>query len=105
MKIVLSFLIFTSVFGLPKSVDFIFMSAKKSKSTLKLIKESKKYAQAEKCIKMGDGCFHPQLGFVEENPGAKVISEGDQSSVLDKDKTLKTINSAESDMVLSLIHI
>ena len=48
---------------------------------------------------MGDGCFHPQLGFVEENPGAKVIPEGDQSSVLDKDKTLKTINSAESDMV------
>jgi len=43
------------------------------------------------CVPMGDGCFHPQLGFVKGDSGA-----GKKETIL---KPLKTINSREVDLI------
>ena len=99
MKLVLAILFLSSSFALPKSVEFIFLASKKESKQTMSVKEFRKIAQADDCVPMGDGCFHPQHGFIEKKPSAKIILEGDESSVLDDDKKLKTINSAESDMV------
>ncbi|EQC45964.1 hypothetical protein, partial [Bacteriovorax sp. DB6_IX] len=74
MKIVIT-LIFTLTFNLayalPKQVDIIFLAAKKTAHLKELTKDQfpivlRALAQNdEKCLPMGDGCFHPQLGYIE----------------------------------------
>jgi len=56
------------------------------------------YAQndpREKCIPMGDGCFHPQLGYIEnyEKEDSKKIEP------LKKEVELKTINAEEVNLI------
>ncbi len=100
MRLIFSLFFALQTLALPKSVEFIFLSPKKTKSTFHSNIEYKSIAiNEDDCVPMGEGCFHPQHGFIEKKPTAKIIKEGDTSSVLDKKKDLKTINSAEADMI------
>lgn len=103
MKIVIT-LIFTLTFNLayalPKQVDIIFLAAKKTAHLKELTKDQfpivlRALAQNdEKCLPMGDGCFHPQLGYIEGKSG-----KSPEDTAPKKDIKLKTINALETNMV------
>lgn len=62
---------------------------------------SKKIAQAdmEHCVPMGDGCFHPQYGYMEKpsdkKPDAKAIAERNEEKAVE----LKNFNALETNMI------
>ncbi|OFZ46022.1 MAG: hypothetical protein A2381_00495 [Bdellovibrionales bacterium RIFOXYB1_FULL_37_110] len=90
------------VFATPKDVEVWFLTLEtdsKMSMLLKMINpemiSSKKYVLRD-CIPMGDGCFHPQDGYIEdESKKKKVVDE----VVNDKDLNPKTINSADVDLI------
>ncbi len=88
-------------FALPKSVEVIFLSSTKEKSTNKIIKNKNLIAAKENCVPMGDGCFHPQYGLLDPKEGQKIKPLIDDSKPVLKgtDTELKTFNAIESDMV------
>ena len=96
--------IFYSIYALatPKDVEVWFITMEpdsKNSVLLKMInpeiKNSKKYALKD-CIPMGDGCFHPQDGYIEdESKKKKVVDE----VVNDRDLNPKTINSTDIDLI------
>ncbi len=47
------------------------------------------------CVPMGDGCFHPQYGYIEDKEKAK----GKKIEAKPKEVQLKTINAEEVDLV------
>jgi hypothetical protein len=98
------FLVFSSlVKAQPKKLEMIFLSANKSQALLDYIdhmQEVRKYKklsqnQIENCTPMGDGCFHPQLGFIEKSQMEKT-----QPKILsDEEIKLKTFNGVETSVV------
>jgi hypothetical protein len=60
-----------AVFAVPDKIEVFFLSAEKAASidVDKLINKIK-YSQSitQNCVPMGDGCFHPQFGYMEEAP-------------------------------------
>ena len=60
-------------------MEMIFLSPKKISMLQDALerygqmKNSTYFAQAEmeKCVPMGDGCFHPQLGYMEKKESSK----------------------------------
>jgi len=86
--------------ALPKRVDIIFLAAKKTADLKELTKDQypivlRAIAQKEdNCVPMGDGCFHPQLGFIEGKSGKALEDQKDQ-----KDVKVKTINSMDTNMI------
>jgi len=80
----------------PDEVHFFFVSPKRTSlyegfNLFPILSGSYLAANETECVPMGDGCFHPQLGFVEGDAGA-----GKKDQIL---KPLKTINSSEVDLV------
>lgn len=85
----------------PQKIEMIFLSPLKVSMILELldqyqnIKYSKAIAQndMENCTPMGDGCFHPQYGFIPK--------EEKKLPALDEDKKLelKTFNAVETSLV------
>jgi hypothetical protein len=110
-KLVLfTFLISTSAFALPEKIEFIFLSREKTASLIDYIKQKEiiqtYQATAENvaghdCVPMGDGCFHPQLGFIDDP--TKGENKDSPTNVKDKKAQkkveVKTFNSDDVNMV------
>jgi hypothetical protein len=98
---VLLLLLFTTQlsFAIPAEVHFFFISPK-SVTLLKHLDIYPKFSkqllsqrteEEEECVPMGDGCFNPQVGFVEGDAGAgKEEPEA---------KPLKTINAEDVNLI------
>lgn len=96
------FLTSLSTIAAPLKMEMIFLSPKKLSMMLDLIDQYQriKYSQhvsqaeGEKCVPMGDGCFHPQLGFIEKQ------SEVKTPELLEEKKfELKNFHSLETNLV------
>ncbi len=77
---ILAFIIIsTSVYALPDTVEFIFISPAKKSALIDLLNFKTKTFQAvaenDDCIPMGDGCFDPQTGYVEGKSGKDYIEQ------------------------------
>lgn len=100
-------LIPTLTWATPQKIEMIFLSPAKVSMLLEQLdkmdttKMSKYVAQAdmEHCVPMGDGCFHPQLGYIEKQPDkkpdAKAIAERNEEKAVE----LKNFNALETNMV------
>lgn len=88
----------------PKRIEMIFLSPSKTSVLLRMIEqinfynEIKKVAQADNmdgCQPMGDGCFHPQYGYIEKTPDVmkKPVLIGED------ELKLKTINAIETNLI------
>ncbi len=86
----------------PLKMEMIFLSPTKVSMLLEIIKRydqmksSKHYAQADmdKCIPMGEGCFHPQLGYIENKVEVK-----ETPSLEERKLELKTFNALETSLI------
>jgi hypothetical protein len=85
----------------------IFLTAHKVSQLMKTIQEQSRYkkysllSQAEdnNCVPMGEGCFHPQLGYIEKKPEAGKVTSIKPVVVKDEDLKLKTFNAIETNMI------
>ncbi len=111
-----------SAIATPQKIEMIFLSPQKTAQLLELIekKDSEKLLSLltqndqtylDNCVPMGDGCFHPQYGYINRKPvvtsqattvtetkppvlGASGIPEGK-----DPELQLKTFNAIETNLV------
>lgn len=98
------FLISTSLWATPKKIEMIFLSPEKISFLIKQLdeyqsmKKSKIYAQndLDHCVPMGEGCFHPQYGYIEKEVEQKKI---DPEMLENKKLELKTFNAVETSLV------
>lgn len=91
----------------PKKIEMIFLSSKKVSMILEILDKkqsisfSSRLAQNEdpQCVPMGDGCFHPQLGYIEKKPetapSAQAIAEKEE----ERKTEVKTFNAIETSLV------
>ncbi len=104
--LILTLLMFaSSANATPKKIEIIFLSPHKVAELLKTIKEqnsTQMYSllaenEDEKCIPMGDGCFHPQFGFIDKKTAvpAKVAP----NEVKGEEVKMKTFNAIETNMI------
>ena len=100
----LSFCLLPSlVMATPLKIEMIFLSPLKVSQILQQLDQrdqfqfTKKMAQNEmaNCVPMGDGCFHPQLGFIEKAE----IEKSKPRLAEDKKLELKTFNATETSLV------
>ena len=102
--IMISMLLLPSiVMAAPQKIEMIFLSPLKVSQIIQeldqrdAIRFSKKIAQNEmaNCVPMGDGCFHPQLGFIEKTE----LEKNKPTLAEDKKLELKTFNATETSLV------
>lgn len=105
--IAIAFLISSATaFATPKKIEMIFLSPHKVSQLLKTIEnqDSAKLfsllAQADEdnCVPMGDGCFHPQYGYMEKKPTGKTKAAA-PTLVKEEEVKLKTFNAIETNMI------
>lgn len=82
----------------PARLEIIFLSSSKSAFLERILPgpiewQGQMLAEAENCIPMGDGCFHPQLGFVEKMP-LKLLPPEKVKNI-----EIKTFNSLDTSLV------
>lgn len=84
----------------PVKIEMIFLSPQKITSLLQQLDQLEKIKMAsytaqadDKCVPMGDGCFHPQLGYIEKP------SETKRPMLEEKPNEVKTINSLETSLI------
>jgi hypothetical protein len=106
--LLLFFLLSGNVLASPKKITFVFLSEIQAQAVYDALDKYKNnpteyYSLTAKgfpknCVPMGDGCFHPQLGFIdkEETDGAKKLAIVEKKA---KPLKLKTINSDQTDLV------
>jgi hypothetical protein len=102
-------LLSTNVLATPQKIEMIFLSPQKITKLLELIDQknnseklltliSQADNELKNCMPMGDGCFDPQLGYIEKKPDANL-----KSSVIsipkDPDLKLKTFNAVETSFI------
>jgi hypothetical protein len=104
--------LFSTADAAPQKIEMIFLSPQKVTMLLeqldKLEKKSNlqfssKYSQSEmeNCVPMGEGCFHPQLGFIEKaqmsptSPSASPVPAPETEANVE----VKTFNSTETSLV------
>ena len=87
----------------PLKIEMIFLSPLKVSMLLDQLDKMQKLqtykavaqADMERCMPMGDGCFHPQYGYIEKKEVKK-----DNSQILeDKKLELKNFNALETSMI------
>ena len=91
------------VYATPKKIEMVFLSPPKTAMLLDIIKkmeELKAYksisqSDMQNCMPMGDGCFHPQYGYIEN----KVYEEKKPKLVQDEEVKLKTFNAIETSLI------
>ena len=101
--IVLSCLLPMVAYADPQKVEMIFLSPKKISMMIELLdkynvlKQSAQLAQndMDKCVPMGEGCFHPQYGYIEK----KVEAKPDPKIIEEQKLELKTFNAIETGMI------
>lgn len=97
-------LIPTMASATPKKIEMIFLSPQKVSMILELLdkynvmKRSVNLAQndMENCVPMGEGCFHPQYGYIEKK---LEVAKNDPTVLEDKKFELKTFNALETNLV------
>lgn len=90
----------------PQKMEMIFLSPQKISMLLeildqyKVMKMSAQMAQADmdNCAPMGDGCFHPQYGFIEKKPDHSPTLSTPQM-IEERKLELKTFNAVEANMI------
>lgn len=88
----------------PDNITFIFLTEESSKAVLDLVTPTPfgaliaEASQPKGCVPMGDGCFHPQHGFIpnEEEDNSKKPKKREAVSEQSK---VKTINSLETNLI------
>ena len=102
MKIVLVALIFISLnaFATPKKVVGWFLGEPKTAALEQFIFLAKlsQNDSPYNCVPMGDGCFHPQLGYLPNKPTVMKETET-QKKEKEANLKVKTFNSLDTDMV------
>ncbi len=90
----------------PEKLTFIFLTEESAKAALDLINHvpyGGLLAEAnmpEGCAPMGDGCFHPQFGFIPYEDSEKEKSKkAPQGETPSEQAKVRTINSLETDMI------
>lgn len=91
----------------PKKIEMIFLSPQKVAQLLKTIHNqdgSKIFsllAQADEdnCVPMGDGCFHPQYGYMEKKPISGDTKKFAPAIIKEEEIKLKTFNAIETNMI------
>jgi hypothetical protein len=104
--------LFHSAYATPQKIEMIFLSPQKVSMLLEQLdklekksspKFSTKYSQAdmENCVPMGDGCFHPQMGFVEKSqmPSTGTTAPVATAPEVEPNVEVKTFNSTETSLV------
>jgi len=100
-------LIPTMVWATPQKIEMIFLSPAKVSMLLEQLDKmekrsmSKHIAQAdmENCVPMGDGCFHPQYGYIEKKPDVGTSAKAIADKKEEKEVELKNFNALETNMV------
>lgn len=96
------------VLARPKSVEVWFLKEPLPYQVINRLEStkflfSKKIAMNSdfKCVPMGDGCFHPQLGFIDKNPldAEKEIKDEITKKKVEKELKLKTFNNEDNSVV------
>jgi hypothetical protein len=93
----------SSLFATPEKISVFFLSEQQAASLLEWIdwkEKPKTYALTTEslfeCVPMGDGCFHPQLGYQEKKPAVlKKLPETAESDSME----LKTFHSESVNLV------
>ncbi|MCB9062138.1 MAG: hypothetical protein H6622_11515 [Halobacteriovoraceae bacterium] len=92
----------TPLVATPKNVEVWFLSeVAVGKSSLQNILNPKidfsEYLVIDesKCVQMGDGCFHPQLGFVPKEE----LNEKKENEKISNPTEIKTINALETNLI------
>lgn len=88
----------------PLKTEMLFLSPKKLTSLMQLLDQYKEIKQfrnlaqtdMDKCVPMGDGCFHPQYGYMENNTSAATETK---PALEDRKLELKNFNSTETSLV------
>ncbi|AUN99796.1 hypothetical protein C0V70_17130 [Bacteriovorax stolpii] len=91
----------------PKKIEMIFLSPKKVSMILELLDKKQSISMSSHlaqnddshCVPMGDGCFHPQLGYIEKKVEAPPSAEAAKEAAEDKKAELKTFNALETSLV------
>jgi hypothetical protein len=104
--IFLSFLfLFSSETGAsPEKLTFVFLTEESYKATLDLINHVPfgplvaEANQPKGCVPMGEGCFHPQYGFIPNEEESEKKKKPPKVEVSGQSK-VETINSLETDMI------
>ena len=94
------FLLSFQAVAMPEKITVFFLSEQKAQALLDWMDQREKIPMGRKlasfeCIPMGEGCFHPQLGYQEEKPGIlrKIPSETETET------KVKTFNSDDVELV------
>lgn len=98
------FLIPIAVSATPKKIEMIFLSPQKISMIIELLdkydvmKKSVNLAQNDmaNCVPMGEGCFHPQYGYIEKK---MEVAKNDPVVLEDKKFELKTFNALETSLI------
>lgn len=93
----------------PDKIEMIFLSPQKVSQLLKLIEKGKTenlpamLAQADQasdnCMPMGDGCFHPQFGYMDKKPSGDGIKTPPVVIAKDPELQLKTFNDSSVSLI------
>ena len=98
-----------NAFATPQKIEMVFLSPQKITQLLEQLEKQKSVISArsviaqtdeelKNCQPMGDGCFDPQLGYIEKKP----TSNGKSAPVVipkDPELQLKTFNAVETSLV------
>lgn len=114
-KIYYSFILLLScmeAIAAPQKIEMIFLSPQKISQLLELIDKNKsEYLPAllaageqssSACVAMGDGCFHPQFGYMDKKPDAATNGVPKIPAIVvpkDPELQLKTFNAVETSMI------
>ncbi len=101
---ILCFLLSISLCADPERIDVYFLSRPDAAINLYITNLVFKglFAQSnfeDDCVPMGDGCFHPQLGYIEDDGSAKKEKKPIESPNKQDNVELKTINSEEVNLI------
>lgn len=100
--LILGLVIASPLWATPEKIEIFFLSEQKAQALIERIQNreaprlSRALVQNYECIPMGDGCFHPQLGFTKEKPPILSPSKKEEGP---EGYELKTINSLDVNMI------
>lgn len=110
MKLIIAFtflFITFSAHATPKKIEMIFLSPPKVAQLLKTIEnqDSQKIfsllaeVSDDNCIPMGEGCFHPQYGYMDKKPASSGARLAAPAIMKEEELKLKTFNAIETNMI------
>lgn len=93
----------------PQKIEMIFLSPQKVAQLLELIEKNKTDSivgflaagdsDSANCVPMGDGCFHPQFGYMDKAPVAGAMKTPAIAVEKVPEPQLKTFNAVETSLI------